>query len=120
MLLCCADPVRVHEIKRVLESWPVPVALTVVASAMPALRYSLAVPLRLVIVDWALGGPSGQSVVRQLARLRPALPVLAFDNWSVAGMADQVLAWPWAELATVLDHWMMREHESSLPQGPRS
>jgi hypothetical protein len=120
VLLCCADPARVHEIEQVLDSWPVPVALTVVASAMPALRHSLVVPLRLVIVDWALGGPSGQAVVRQLARLRPALQVLAFDERSVVGTADQVLAWPWSELATVLDHWLMRVYDSNSPHGPTS
>lgn len=120
VLLCCADPARVHEVERILASWPVPVALTVVGSAMPALRHSLVKPLRLVIVDWALGGPSGQAVVRQLARLRPALPVLAFDERSLVGTADQVLTWPWDELATVLDHWLMRVDDGGSPQGPTS
>jgi CheY-like chemotaxis protein len=120
VLLCCANPSRAQEVERVLGSWPVPVALTVVASAMPALRHSLLTPPRLVIVDWALNGPSGQAVVRQLARMRPALPVLAFDERSLVGIADQVLTWPWDELATVLDHWLMRTDDSGSPQGSTS
>jgi DNA-binding response OmpR family regulator len=120
VLLCCADPTRVREVTQALEIWPVPVDLTVVGSAMPALRHSLVMPLRLVIVDWALGGPSGQAVVRHLARMRPVLPVLAFNERSVMGPSDQAMTWPWDDLVTVLDHWLMRVDDSGLRQGPTS
>lgn len=107
VLLVCADVTRVAQVREALGTWPLPVTLRVVADAMPALQHCLATPARLVIVDWALDGPSGQALVRQLARLRPQLPVLAFDALGVEGPADQVLAWPWTELTAVLENWLL-------------
>ena len=91
------------------DAWPVPVILYTASNAAAALGQALTLPLRLVIVEWALDGPAGQALVRQLARVRPDLPVLAFDDSEVCGPAEQVLAWPWAELATLLDHWLMMQ-----------
>lgn len=122
VMVVCQDAMRVTELMRALGSWPVPVAPAVVAGAMPALRHALSQPLRLAVVDWALDGPSGQALVRQLGRLRPQLPVLAFDTLGVEGPADQVLAWPWSELGAVLDHWLLLRQieEHGVTEGPNS
>lgn len=107
LLLVTSDSKRSDEVRLATAAWPVPVALYTASNAMAGLRQALTLPLRLVIVDWAIDGPSGQALVRQLARLRPEIPVLAFDVAGVGGPAEQVLAWPWEELMTVLDHWLL-------------
>lgn len=107
VLAVSANAARVAEVQRTLLAWPVPVTVVALSSAMNAMRLALAQPARLVIVDWAVDGPGGQALVRQLARVRPTLPVLAFDDDEVRGPAERVLAWPWHELATVLDRWLV-------------
>lgn len=107
ILLVAGNRARVDEVRHALGNWTEATTLTVVARAMPALRHALSQPVRLVIVDWALDGHSGRALVRQLARLRPDLLVLAFDTHAVSGSADQVLAWPWNELTTVLDYGLL-------------
>ena len=111
ILLVCLDPARVAEVRRAVSALPVPVELTVACSAMSALRRALAQPSRLVIVDWAIDGAGGPALVRQLARVRPTLPVLAFDILAIKGTASQVLAWQWDELAIVLNVWFLRALE---------
>lgn len=107
ILLVSGNRARVDEVRHALGNWSEATALTVVARAMPALRHALSQPVRLVIVDWALDRQSGRALVLQLARQRPELPVLAFDKHAVNGPADQVLAWPWTELSTVLDYGLL-------------
>jgi DNA-binding NarL/FixJ family response regulator len=108
-LAVIADAQRMAELRHALRAWPVPVALSVATSAMAAMRLMLVQPSRLVVVDWAIDGPDGQALVRQLARLRPDLQVLAFDLLDVRGPADRVLAWPWHERSPVLDRWVALE-----------
>lgn len=122
VLLATGDADCVGRVLQALACLPVPLTLRVAAGAMPALRQALNEPVRLVVVDWALDGPSGQALVRQLARLRPALPVLAFDTTGVVGAADRMLAWPWSDLTIVLGHWLLQasrpEHGAALRSSP--
>jgi DNA-binding response OmpR family regulator len=108
VLVVSTDAAHVAEVQRALLGWPVPVTTSVATNAMAAMRQALAQPWRLVVVDWGIDGPGGQALVRQLARLRPTLPVLAFDALGISGPAEQVLAWPWDELTTVLDFWLLQ------------
>lgn len=105
VLLVCSHPGHVAEVRQALDAWPERVLLNTASSTMPALREVILQPLALVIVDWALDGFGGQALIRQLARLRPALPVLAFDTCGVVGPAQRMQAWPWSQLTTVLDQW---------------
>lgn len=103
VLFVCRDVARVAELRGLLDGRPPCVAPIVVDGAMAALRHVLAAPVRFAIVDWALDGSGGQALVRLLARLRPELHVVAFDLLGVHDTDGQVLAWPWSELAAVLD-----------------
>lgn len=118
VLVVSADGASLAEVRRAMSAWPVPVELRSASNVMAAIRQALTQQFRLVIVDWAIDGPSGQALVRQLARLRPALPVLAFDALGVGGPAEQVLARPWTELTTALNRWLAHERERAAEARP--
>lgn len=120
VLVVSANLAHVAAARRVLASWPVPVVVSVASSAMAAMRRALSQPPRLVIVDWAVDGPSGQALVSQLARLRPALPVLPFDVLQVVSPSDRTLTWPWEELPSVLARWLAPAIEREAQMEDRS
>ena len=49
--------------------------------------------------------------MHQLTRLRPALPVLVFDSLGSEDRSHPVQIWPWEEITTVLDRWLLLRPE---------
>lgn len=110
VLVVSTNPARVTQVREALYGWPAPIVLEVAASVVTAIRQALTQPPQLVIVDWALEGSGGRALVHQLARLRPALPVLAFDSPGPEGRSHPVQIWPWEEIDTVLVRWLLPRH----------
>jgi CheY-like chemotaxis protein len=72
------------------------------ATPLEALRCLSRAPCDLLVLDHAIDGLAGSSLVRHLARAAPTLPILAFADSAAALLNPPVEVLPWSEAAVAL------------------
>jgi CheY-like chemotaxis protein len=106
VLVVTADPGREAEVRAALLARLPGAQLSAARHILEAVRLSFGQRLHLVVLDWAVDGGSGPTLMRHLARWRPDVDVLAFDNTDPADPAPR--AEDWTCLAAALNHWLRR------------
>lgn len=80
-------------------------------SALEAMRQLVRACADVLILDHAMDGIAGQSLMRHLARATPSLLVLAFDD-VVRPLADPACdVWPWSQAEVAFQRALERRFE---------
>ena len=72
------------------------------ATPLEVLRRLARAPFDLLVLDHAIDGLAGPSLIRHLARAAPSLSLLAFDDSTALLASPPCGVWPWREAGAVL------------------
>lgn len=118
VLVVCGRSAQVQAVRRIVATWPRRVEVQWTTDPLEAVRLTLNASPHLALVDARLDRAAGQALVRQIARWKPEMEVLAFDERHMLDSQPRPSTWHWSELAMVLSWWAKR-HIGLLPQALR-
>ena len=76
--------------------------IEIAGCALDVMRRLARASADLLVLDYAMDGIAGQSLIRHLARAAPSLSVLAFDDVVPSLAEPRCDVWPWSEAEMAL------------------
>ena len=111
VLLLVAQGVRREQLLELIRRLAPTSRIETIGSALDVMRRLARASADLLVLDLAMDGVAGQSLIRHLARAAPSLSVLAFDD-AVRSLADPSCdVWPWSEAEVALRRLIERRLE---------
>ncbi len=111
LLLLVAQGARRERLQELIRRLVPTSRIETIGSALDVMRRLARARADLLVLDYAMDGVAGQSLIRHLARAAPSLSVLAFDD-AVRSLTDPCCdVWPWSEAEVALRRLIERHLE---------